>query len=70
MATSELLNNILINLDNKNVVTGLFLDLKKAFDTVNHKILIKKLEFAGIRGRFLNLFESYLLNIKQYVQLW
>ena len=46
---------------------GIFIDLKKAFDTVNHPILIRKLEHYGIRENSLQWFTSYLSNRKQYV---
>ena len=53
--------------DNKQFGCGIFIDLNKGFDTVNHKILLRKLEHYGIRGAALDWFESYLTNRKQYV---
>ena len=48
---------------------GCFLDLKKAFDTVNPRILISKLRKYGIRGHICQWFESYLKNRKQFVRI-
>ena len=55
------------SLDTGEYVLGLFLDFTKAFATVNHVILLQKLEHLGVRGISLNWFESYLSNRSQYV---
>ena len=47
----------------------LFLDLKKAFDTVDHKILISKSEYYGVRGTSLQGFQSYLFQRKQICKI-
>ena len=65
-AIYDLIENKLQNLDESLITCALFVDLSKAFDTVDHGILLKKLQHYGIRGVPLNLFKSYLSNRKQY----
>ena len=55
-------------LDTGKYVVGVFLDLKKAFDTVDHGILLKKLYLYGTRGNIYSWFESYLTNRSQFVE--
>ena len=56
--------------NNKKHVLGIFIDLSKAFDTIDHKILLKKLERCGIRGNAYDLLESYLSNRYQYTHVF
>ena len=51
-------------MDNNKFAVGVFVDLQKAFDTVDHNILLKKLDHYGIRGVANNWFKSYLSNRK------
>ena len=57
------------SLDNKKFGCGIFLDLQKSFDTVNHQIFLNKLEHYGIRGTALAWFNSYLSNRSPYVSV-
>ena len=68
-AIYQLTNKILKALDNKEWVGGIFCDLSKAFDCVDHDILLGKLKFYGITGTANKLIESYLTNRFQRVKL-
>ena len=57
------------NIDNDNVVFSMFLDFRKAFDTVDIDILLLKLHYYGIRGIPLSLFKSYLSGRMQYTTI-
>lgn len=67
VAITELVDQILEETDSKKLVGALFLDLKKAFDTLNHNILLRKLDRYGIRGNANNVICSYLSNRNQFV---
>ena len=69
LAVNALLNNIINALDNKERGLCIFLDFAKAFDTVNHDILLSKLEYYGIRGLALDWFKSYLHNRMQCTEV-
>ena len=65
MAMYAFLNKVLSSLDKKYYVGGLFCDLQKAFDCVNHNILLNKMKFYGITGITYNLIRSYLDDIRE-----
>ena len=69
-AAFTLINCILNAMNNNQTVGGIFCDLTKAFDCVNHDILLDKLMFYGVHGKFRSLLESYLTlcrsNLKHY----
>ena len=66
-AALELAESISDSIDSKQHCAGVFIDLKKAFDTVDHKLLVEKLSFYGVRGIANTWLENYLMNRKQYV---
>ena len=66
-ATAQLVDQIYESFENGNYTVGIFIDLSKVFDAVDHTILLKKLQICGITGANLAWFRSYLTNRKQYI---
>ena len=62
LASLELIDRILNDLDDKNNPITVYMDLSKAFDTLDHKILLHKLKYYGVGGAALSWFNSYLSN--------
>ena len=71
-ASHILLNEILTAMNCKQMVGGIFCDLHKAYDCINHAVLLEKLKFYGVTGKFYKLVKSYLdgrykkSNLKSY----
>lgn len=61
-AIAEFIERVYKSLDDREISGGLFLDLSKAFDLVNHDILLRKMARMGIRGVALKWFQTYLEN--------
>ena len=68
-AALELIDKTLKDIDERNISLAIFMDLSKAFDTLVHQILLKKLNYFGIVGNALAWFSSYLTGRQQYVEL-
>ena len=66
LALLEVTEQLYANLNVDNYCLGIYLDFQKAFDTVDHDILLHKLNHYGIRGNILDWFKSYLSNRKQF----
>ena len=68
LAVLQLVNHIITEMDNYNVPTNIYLDLSKAFDTLNFDILLNKLDHNGIQGCSNRLLRSYLISKMKYVE--
>ncbi len=66
-AVIHVVDHILQHMDKQQVMGAVFIDLKKAFDLVNHECLLYKLEHYGFRGQLLDWFRSYLTHRTQRV---
>ena len=69
LALMDLIEEINISLDKKNATVGVFIDQKKAFDTIDHTLLLKKFDYYGVRGIANEWLQSYLQCRKQFVQV-
>ena len=67
LASLELIDRVFQHLDTGQLPLSVFLDLSKAFDTLNHLILLNKLKFYGLSNTPLKWFESYLYGRQQFV---
>ena len=65
----NLTDDILTSFEKGEFTLGVFIDLSKAFDTVNHSILLYKIEIYEIKGNWLNWFNSYLKHQQQFISL-
>ena len=63
----QLIDQINNSFEKNHFTIGIFIDISKAFDTVGHSTLIKKLKLYGVKGNNLRWFEGYLSNRKQYI---
>ena len=68
LAALEVVDSIITDLDTRKNTLAIFMDLSKAFDTLDHQILLKKLYHYGIRDTSLQWFASYLTDRTQYVE--
>ena len=66
LAALELVDRVIHDMDNGKIPINIFLDLSKAFDTLDHKIILNKLHHYGLHSSSLNLMKSYLTNRKQF----
>ena len=68
-AAMELTDKVIKDIDEKHITLVIFMDFSKAFDTLDHGILLRKLAYYGINGSALEWFTSYLTGRTQYVEI-
>ena len=68
LAALRLVDHLITQMDNCRVPTNIYIDLSKAFATLNHDILLQKLKYYGITETSVNLLQSYLSERYQYVE--
>ena len=68
LAALKLVDHLISQLDKNNTPINIYIDLSKAFDTLDHQILLSKLEYYGVTGTANTLFSNYLCNREQYVE--
>ena len=66
LALIDTIDDIKFHLDKGEYVLGVFLDIRKAFDSINHAVMLEKLEHYGFRGHSLKFLQSYLTNRQQF----
>ena len=69
LATLEIIDRIIQDMYKYNTPINIYIDLSKAFDTIDHNILLCKLKYYGLNGAALDLCRNYLVNRKQYVEI-
>ena len=69
LAAMELIDIVITHMDKKDTPIGIFIDLTKAFDTIDHSILLEKLKYYGFNEMAIKLMQSYLTGRTQYVQI-
>lgn len=68
-AALEFVDRLMLDMDNNNTPLSIFIDLSKAFDTLNHQILLDKLNYYGVTGTSFNLLNSYISDRRQFVEV-
>ena len=69
MAGLELTDRVIKDIDNKDITLAIFMDLSKAFDSLDYQILLNKLKYYGVNDISLKWFSSYLTGRQQYVEI-